>query len=303
MAYTVVCRNTDRVTLEEYANWIETHVDMCDEQSVLESAPMLRALANNRDILIERFNNDLLEFESKPPSPYSQSSFVLYSRSRKTDYFYVRGNIWAVPTRGQYYSEHEERLFSYHLAHGHNFDFLTTNWFGPGYTTDIYEYDYHAIEGYVGEKVDMRLLETVDFTDEKVMYYRRFRDLHLQYPPKSLSISLNLMSSLPEHIKQDQFQFDIKTGTISGYPPTMVTSRRISVLEMARFIHNDRTIDLLDSLLRRHDSRRLRTACLDVLMQVQPGEREHFLRIASAQPEYLMREAVAHHVHALEVVA
>lgn len=303
MAYTVVCRNTNKLTLEEYADWVETHVDMRDEQSVLESASMLRALANNRDILVEKFNNDLLNFENSPPSPYSQSSFVLYSRSRYTDYFYVRGNIWAIPHQGCYFTEEEERLFSYNLAHSHNFDFMTTNWFGPGYATEIYEFDYHAIEGYLGEKVDLEHLETVELTDEKVMYYRRFRDIHVQRPPKSLSISLNLMASLPEDLKQDQFHLDVDSRVISGYPPTMSTSRQISVLEMTRFIHDERTVDLLDSLLRKHASPRLRAASLDVLLDLRPDDREQFLGVASAQSDYLMREAVARQHDRLELTA
>ncbi len=303
MAYTVICRNTNKITLEEYADWIETHVDMRDEQSVLESAPMLRALANNRDILVEKFNHDLMNFQSKGPSPYSQSSFVLYSRSRNTEHFYVRGNIWAVPQKGQHFSEKEERLFSYNLGHSHNFDFMTANWFGPGYSTEIHEFDYHALEGYIGEKVEMKLLEKVDFTDEKVMYYRRYKDIHVQLPPPSLSISLNLMASIPEYMKQDQFHFDMNSRTISGYPATMITSRQISVLEMARFIHDERTVDLLDSLLRRHASPRLRAASLDVLLDVCPDDRDEFLKVASTQQDYLMREAVARHADQLEFAA
>lgn len=46
--------------------------------------------------------------------------------------------LW-IPTRtsGQRYS------FSYKVAHDHAFDLMTVGFFGPGYRTSLYEFDYN----------------------------------------------------------------------------------------------------------------------------------------------------------------
>jgi hypothetical protein len=81
---------------------------------------------------------------------------------------------------------------------------MTVGFFGPGYETTIYEYDSSKVTGFVGESVDLRFLETTQLPPGKVMLYRPHADVHAQYPPSELSISLNLMVRDATE-KRDQF--------------------------------------------------------------------------------------------------
>lgn len=287
MAVTRLCTNTDVLGLEDYVEYVRRHVDASDDESVIESAPRLRALANNRRLLIDRFNRELLKHDSEAPSPYSQSSFVL--AACHDEGFYVRGNIWALPSEDPLRRRHEERLFSYFYAHDHNFSFMTASWLGPGYETEIWEYDYASTRGEVGEQVRLEYLERVHFTTEKVMFYRRGRDVHIQYPPKALSVSLNLMLLRPEDHVRDQYVFDVASGTITGYPETMAASRRVSLIGLAQHLHDGETPHLLERLARTHGCRRTRIACLDTLRQIAPAETDRCLALAGRDRDPMVR--------------
>ena len=108
--------------------------------------------------------------------------------------------------------------FSYNIAHDHNFSFLTVGYLGPGYETDIYEYDYDSVEGYVGEKVEMQFLEKVRFAAGMAMYYRASRDLHIQHPPSEMTIPLNLLIQPPEVRLREQYEFDLNTRSTPRLP-------------------------------------------------------------------------------------
>lgn len=150
MAISTYCSTDDIIEIDEFIEYVETEVDLDDEDSLVAAATMLQALANNKRALIEIFNHDLLSYDINAGASYSQSSSVLGVGRYKN--FVIRANLWP-SNRAVSMRTVEDSLFSYELPHNHNFSFLTANYFGPGYITDIWECtDVETIHGIPGEK-------------------------------------------------------------------------------------------------------------------------------------------------------
>lgn len=153
MALTLACQNSQQISVEDYLAHVSTKVDVRDTDSIIASAGQLRSLANDRSLVVSRLNEYVEQAFSSPGLASAQT--ILIGRGKD---FYVRANLWPSGSdvgTGRVY----QGQFSYDLAHDHNFSFLTVGYSGPGYETDIYEYDYDQVEGYLGEKVEIRFLE------------------------------------------------------------------------------------------------------------------------------------------------
>ncbi len=276
MALTLHCNNTNIVSIEDYLAYIESKVDLRDPDSVIASAPMLKALANDRSLVVSRLNDYVEEAFSTPGLSSAQAILL----GRRKD-FYVRANLWPSASdvgSGRMYQDQ----FSYHIAHDHNFSFLTVGYLGPGYETDIYEYDYDRVEGYVGEPVEMRFLEKVRFAAGMAMYYRASRDLHIQYPPSATTITLNLLIAPPEVRLREQFEFDLATRTIARLPAELEASRRVSFVALSAQLGDGNTAQLLEDLAGAHPCRRTRLTAWQSLVALQPADAGRFWTKAAA---------------------
>ncbi|MDE2148697.1 MAG: hypothetical protein KGJ55_02445 [Gammaproteobacteria bacterium] len=285
MAVTLAVDRDDVVGLDEFIDFVNREVDLRDRDSLLGAAPRLRALANDRGLVARRLNALVENLFTGEVSPSAQSIFLGAGEG-----FYVRANLWpsnADISAGRIYQDR----FSYHIAHDHNYDFLTVNHFGPGYRTDIYDYDFAALAGHPGEPVQMRFLETVHFRSGMVMLYRASQDLHVQYPPEDFSISLNLMVAGPEVRLRDQLFFDLERKCLLDYPADDDASRRVSMLRLAGLAGDGNTRELLDGLSRTHPCRRTRLAAYAALAQMAPAAAAELWRRAGGDREPLVAEA------------
>jgi hypothetical protein len=266
VALTIACDNADTVSLEQFIDHVRADVDLRDMDSVAAAAPMFRGLANDRELVVRRLNRQVKhQFRSQSVA----SAQVIYLGEGQD--FYIRANVWPSDSdiaSGRVYQDQ----FSYNLAHDHNYNFMTVGYHGPGYSTEIYEYDYDELEGRPGETIDFRFLERIHFTTGMVMLYRAGKDVHIQYPPEQLSVTLNFMVSTPEVRVRDQFFFDLESRTLLDYPAELDSSRRISVLKMAAQVGNGDTRQLLDDLSRQHPCRRTRLAAYQALAQLDPAQ-------------------------------
>ncbi len=264
MAITVSCDSSRLVSLDEFIDYVHTNVDLHDQDSVLAAAPMFQCIANDRELVVRQLNRQVKNQFKSQNVPSAQ---VLYLGEGKN--FYLRANIWpsnADIASGRVYQDQ----FAYNLGHDHNYDFMTVAYHGPGYITDIYEYDFDKLEGRVGEQVDFRFLEHAHFTKGMVMMYRASKDVHIQFPPEDLSITLNFMVSTQEVRLRDQFFFDMNSKTLLDYPAELDGSRRISVLKMAAEVGNGDTQQMLHDLSLRHPCRRTRLAAFESLARLDP---------------------------------
>jgi len=266
MALSIPCSPTRAVTIEDYLEHVRSDVDVRDVDSIAGSASMLRALANDRSLVISELNSRIENYFTEGALPSAQALLL-----GKGEGFYVRASIWpaiADMASGRAYQDQ----FSYNLAHDHNFSFLTVNYLGPGYETEIYEYDPDKVQGYVGESVDLRFLEKVRFGTGVAMLYRANRDVHVQYPPTELTITLNLMIADRDYRVRDQYFFDLASRTIAGYPHELPSSARTSLLTIAGHIGNANTVEMLSDLAAQHPCRRTRLAAYEALGRQQPDD-------------------------------
>lgn len=294
MALTIPTSTTRAIGVEEYVDHVRAKVDLRDLDSLAASAPMLRALANDRELIIKELNRRIENYIAEGALPSAQA--LLLGRG---DNFYVRAGIWpaiADMASGRAYQDQ----FAYNVAHDHNFTFLTVNYLGSGYETEIYEYDHDKVEGYVGETVDLRFLEKVRFGTGTVMLYRASRDVHVQYAPPELTITLNLMIAHPDVRIRDQYFFDLQSRTITAYPPEHAASARVSLLNLAGYLGNADTPQLLGDLATRHPCRRTRLTAFDALSRQQPHEAASIWERAAADPAPLVANAARRRLREFE---
>jgi hypothetical protein len=194
---------------------VERKLDTTDTESMLEAGDLLKKLGNNRtflgDIALEELKGrtGLDNFDKS----YGPQVMMLVPPDDGDRGFFIRANFW--PSERDHVTRASgTRPFAYHQPHDHSFNFLTVGYFGPGYSSNYYEYDYAATAGYPGEPVDLRFIEKAELTLGKVMLYRAFVDVHDQLPPTSMSISLNIMESSPRGLLFDQYGFDTSSRTV-----------------------------------------------------------------------------------------
>jgi hypothetical protein len=175
--------------------------------------------------------------------------------------------------------EWENNLFAYGLPHDHNFSFLTVGHCGSGYATNIYEYDVRKIIGYLGEKVDISFLERTTLSEGKVMFYRASTDIHSQEESMDFSISLNLMIVNPEMATRNQYWFDLDSGTIKAYIQNP-GSGKVMLCRMAKYIHNERTSEVLEMLSQNYIHSRIRGMAYEALASVNGKDADYIWRKA-----------------------
>ena len=275
MAKVIVCNTTAIASIGEYVEYISSKVDLRDLESVIDSATMLRALANDRFLIVRELNRRLEGACSDEGVASAQT--LLLGRGKD---FYVRANIWPAISdmaAGRAYQDQ----FAYSLAHDHNFSFLTACHLGPGYETELFEYDRGSIQGCVGEIVDLRFIEKIRFGGSNVMLYEESKDVHIQHPPQELTVTINLMISPTDY--RDQYHFDVTNRTISSVMD-LPTLERVFLVRLAAAVGNEDTAQLLIDLSRRHACKRTRLSAFDALSSMQPSNLASIWETAMADP-------------------
>lgn len=187
--------------------------DPGDEARLTEGARWLRRLGNNQHFLGDMLVRELEDHGQSElvDSAYSPQSLML---SGFRPGYFLRANIWPAKSDPVYRAS-GAGTFAYSLAHDHNFDFLTLGYHGPGYESDYWEYDYAAVTGLPGEAAGLRFTGRRTLTPGMILHYRAHRDVHAQWPPESLSVSLNVMATNPAQGWYDQYAFDPASDTIA----------------------------------------------------------------------------------------
>ncbi|WP_437308911.1 transposase [Sorangium sp. So ce388] len=267
MSITIAADNDNLFELDQYIEYIERNVDLNDRDSVVASAPALRALANNKAFLVRKLNEDLAALSGFQPINSYTAQTLLLGTGRG---FHIRANIWMPCDDRPSVRAWQEQLFVYGLPHDHNFDFLTVGHHGPGYSTDLYEYDRSSVLGMAGERVELVSRGRATLDPGKVMFYRACRDIHTQLPPAAFSISLNLMIENRKNALLDQFVFDPEQGVIRGTVHTGAS--RSFLFELPRYLGDNTTRATLERLAAEHPSGRVRASSLESLCALEPGE-------------------------------
>ena len=190
-----------------------------DDDFLARAATVLVGLYNNRTLLRQILFASLRQLSSDAGSAfYSPQSFLISSGKLacESDTFTLRGNIWFPPTLVGVNQHLEDSVYSYGNCHDHNFEFLTVGYSGPGYATDIYEYDHDQVTGVVGEAVDLRFTQRAVLGPGQVLHFRKSKDIHVQLHPERTSISINILLSEKDLKVRPQYEFDLDTGRIAS---------------------------------------------------------------------------------------
>jgi hypothetical protein len=246
----------DPISLGDLVERLETDgFDPEDEESIAAFGPALGRLGRNR-----RFLGDLVVDELKQGcagqlarNHYSAQVILLHAGSSK---FALRSNFW--PSReDSVVANSGTAPFFYDVPHDHNFSFLTVGYFGPGYGSDYYEYDYGAVAGAVGEPAPLRFVERSSLSPGKVLLYRKHRDVHSQLPPDSLSVSLNVLALSRSSDFRDQYLFDLERRQVAGFANPSALE---ALVALAARVGGGNGADLVESFARSHPSERIRFA-------------------------------------------
>jgi hypothetical protein len=239
--------------------------DPDDEECLAAFGPALGKLGNNR-----RFLGDLVVEELRQScagqvegNHYTAQVILLHAERR----FAIRANFWPAATDSVVTNSGTGPFF-YEVPHDHNFSFLTVGYLGPGYWSDYFEYDYGEVAGFTGEPVRLRFVERSRLTEGKVMLYRRFRDVHSQLPPDSLSVSLNILAQSPSADFCDQYRFDLERREIAG----LVNNNALEpLIKLAAHLGGGNGRDLVEAFAAGHPSERIRFAALEAQASVEPN--------------------------------
>lgn len=149
----------------------------------------LEALAGDRGLLGQHLLACIRTdgFDSDT-SIYNAYAFTLYECER----YMIRLVIWAPVD-----SQEEAYTFIYGLVHNHDFDLFVTGYFGDGYESVIHPISSSdvlvaGVKPTLGEPVSIKVAPGESY------FMAALRDIHVQWPPTSLSASLSLVVYRPE---------------------------------------------------------------------------------------------------------
>jgi len=252
--------------------------DPADPASLDHAATWLRRLGNNKaflgDVLVASLAN---RHRAEPPQDYGPQVIMLTAPGAAT---FLRAAIW--PGQGeQVLGASGGESFAYGLPHDHNFSFLTHGYFGPGYWSEFYEYDYDGVTGWSGEVAHLRPMGRHRLEPERIMLYRAHVDVHLQLPADALSVSVNVMHAVPAIRWLDQYTFDVERGTIAQ---NVDSGPSETFLRLAVAMGGGEALDLAETFARTHPSDRLRVTAWDALAarEVDAGARDKVWAAAEA---------------------
>jgi len=276
MAYSFNYNRDTSISLTEFIKVLDEKFDPLNPESLIDCSEDFHKLSNNENLLVDFISEELQKANNSFQSSnnYKPHSFSLYACA---DY-YIRANIWKPISNSQYRNWNKE-IYKSLNTHDHNFYFLTVGYMGGGYTTEIWEYDYDKINFILNEKIELRYLEKTKLTKGKVMFYRASKDIHLQYPPKEYSISLNVIPNDKRLFRKEQLFFDVNSKTVSRISNNVGSGRHL-ITKLASLYGNKRTIDLLEIISKTHELPFIKLKSLEALSNL------------SEQPKLIWRDAV-----------
>lgn len=290
---------TTSMTLEDFVGFVHENVDLEDFASIKEAAWALRALGNDRDFILEAYNRELASILSSTSRNVLTPQTIVLAQERE---FYLRSNIWLPPSAAEQFREREAKLTAYGLAHDHNFHFLTLGYYGEGYETDIYRYDYRQVAGYLDEDAGLEFLGRYRLKAGEVMAYEAGRDVHVQYEPKDIAVSINFIAIPQSTYFQQQMSFDLERGTIAAGLTDSVGTR-LFLLSFLKENHDQETVRLLERAALDYPCLRTRSQALRILGEIDPGQHAKILPSVDKNAQHLAQFELVHAGQARQIDA
>ncbi len=239
--------------------------DVRDEASFAAMGVHLARLGRNPTFLADLTIEELKRrcAGQAATSSYGAQVFMLKPPNGR---YVLRANFW--PARDDAVVRASGTApFFYDLAHDHNFPFLTYGYLGPGYWSDYYEWE-GASDALPGDEAGLRFAERSRLEPGRLMLYRAHRDIHVQLPPDAFSVSLNILGYDLAQPWRSQYRFDVAAGTVAE---ALTTTPSEALATLAAQFGGGEGAELVEHLLRRHPSARMRCTALDALAGLSPS--------------------------------
>ncbi|MGN2254285.1 hypothetical protein ACFWZ4_12965 [Frateuria sp. GZRe12] len=243
---------------EEFLEQVSAAYDGVDPESVLPFVADFRKVANNQKAFLARLHSEIDGSVVQRFAQYSQSSWLLAGvRGQRP---FLRVNMWPPIDPASAEARDLCKAYSYYLPHNHNFSFLTTNYLGEGYTTEVWEITDDTKSIQVGQEIKLAFAGKFQLSHSSIMLYEAEKDVHVQFPPSSLSLSLNLMLYSERDKFRPQHFFEPNSRRVVGESKQSPGARRLGLINMAAWLGTEETADMLDFLSRTTDDPLLRKA-------------------------------------------
>ena len=205
------------ISFEEFVATLEEGgFDLSHESGVLAASALLARLYANREFLVERAIAELKDacVGQSRTNRYGAQVLMLHHLPGN---FFVRANFWPASDDLVLQVSGAHQYF-YGVPHDHNFDFITLGYLGPGYRSHWMEHDASAVIGFPGEPVQLTSGEQGILSPGRMLHYRAHRDMHVQFPPMSFSVSINIVAAGVATMWPDQYIFDPDLRNIVQIP-------------------------------------------------------------------------------------
>lgn len=249
------------IELEEYVDLIKSNkYDFSSQDDIIDSAKYLNQLNNNKGLLINSMCEQLKEIDTfQQFNSYGPQVFIIFGSKK----YFLRMVAWNTLSKVELSIEN----FKYDMCHDHNFDLLTIGHFGPGYDSRCYTYEYDQIMGLIGEEVDMQDERIYTLSEGKIFLYRAKKDIHIQLPPKNLSVSLNMIPRNPR-LFRPQYEFDESKHCIARYIQVAETELIVKIAGLSGSVN---AIEPLYSILKTHPSPHVKAFSALSIIQISPN--------------------------------
>lgn len=270
MADTLPFINTQAISLDAAIDELRRQGFRPDcPENVKITSTILAGLYANRCLFLDSITYELCNRMQNPAKMHRYTGQTLELGGDGQCGFILRANIWP-SVDDPLMNRRGAEEFQYGFAHDHNFDFLTIGYHGPGYRSEFFAYDYGSIVGYLGETISLTPTKTVVLGEGQMLHYRAHQDVHRQWPPDQLSISLNIVHVHPRQGWLDQYGFDIESGQISRI---LSHSPLEALLTFSPFLAGDVARAIVEEIMHNHPSPAIRLSAAKAICEwsIQEG--------------------------------
>ncbi|APP79539.1 hypothetical protein ABQZ99_016220 [Xanthomonas hortorum pv. vitians] len=249
------------ISLEELSEIIQTQKDDLDVETIKSMSHLLQGLCLNPQWFLEYLHQQLknnFDSDETHGNLFSSNSFVLDRKllhKKSGPYsFLVRANVW-LAAADSLRRNTRKNLFAENLWHDHSFHLLTAGLLGPGYGTEICEYDFNACTGLRDEEVDTSAYRELRLTQGSALFMEKNKTVHTQLPPEQPSVSLNLIfqpySSLTRQYIFDRIDAQRLRIKSIHYTSQLNSTATQNLVNICGSFANDNTKQIMLDLYRR----------------------------------------------------
>ncbi|MBU1439165.1 MAG: hypothetical protein KJ930_09675 [Gammaproteobacteria bacterium] len=231
MAITFRNETDKALELDEFYRLMDNNLAENSSLQISYHAELLYRLFLNRNLVKQFLLSGLTDEKNfQKDNLYTPDSFII---GEVKPAYYLRLNIWQPESE---FDQRSGKSNVYTIPHNHDFSFLTVGYFGAGYQSDVWEIESSNTDLAIGSKVNLVFLERFQLAPGKVVYFRAGKDLHLQYPPEHLSLSLNIMYPPTEKL---QIKVDLDSKQIIEHVGRPTSMRREFVRRQIERLHEE----------------------------------------------------------------